>query len=88
MANRELTDVVFGMVMRQRRKAAGYTQEQLGLECGLTRVYISMLELGDNSPTLRTMVRLAKCFGVSVGDLILEFDVAYEAKVNQSKNIT
>ncbi len=87
MANREIADVVFGEVMRKHRKTAGFTQEQLGLECGLTRVYISMLELGDNSPTLRTLVRLAECFDVSVGQLLAEFDNAYEARVNQSKNI-
>lgn len=83
MADRELADVVFGQVIRKHRKAAGYTQEQLGLECGLTRVYISMLELGDNSPTLRTMVRLAKCFDIPVSTLIAEFDVAYRTHTSQ-----
>lgn len=78
MENRESADVVFGRVVRKHRKARGYTQEELGLESGLARQYISMLELGQGSPTLRTMMLLANCFGISVGQLVAEFDIAYQ----------
>jgi len=77
MENRDIADVVFGKLLRAHRETKRYSQEELGLESGLTRNYISLLELGQKSPTLRTMVRLAKCFSISVGELMADFDAAY-----------
>ena len=83
MENRDIADVVFGKLLRALREAKGYSQEELGHQAGLTRNYISLLELGQKSPTLRTMVKLAKCFGISVSTLMAEFDAAYEMHINQ-----
>jgi len=74
MENRENADIVFGKLLRAHRDAKGYSQEELAHEAGLTRNYISLLELGQKSPTLRTMVRLAKSLGISVSTFIAEFD--------------
>ncbi|MDX5627310.1 MULTISPECIES: helix-turn-helix transcriptional regulator [unclassified Brenneria] len=49
----------FGHVLRQLRKDAGLTQEQLGFEAELERNYISMLELGQRQPTLVTIFKLS-----------------------------
>ncbi|MGN7875282.1 helix-turn-helix transcriptional regulator [Roseateles sp. 22389] len=46
--------------MRDLRKQAGLTQEQLGFEAELERNYISMLERGERQPTLTTLVKLAR----------------------------
>ena len=51
--------IAFGNVLRQLRKEAGLTQEQLGFEAELERNYISMLELGQRQPTLTTLFKLA-----------------------------
>lgn len=48
----------FGKALRSLRHAQKLTQEQLALEAGLDRTYISLLELGQRSPTLDTMVAL------------------------------
>lgn len=84
MENREIADVVFGRLLRAHREAKGFSQEELGHEAGLTRNYISLLELGQKSPTLRTMVSLARCFDLSVVKLLAEFDAAYEAQIKVS----
>lgn len=52
--------ITFGRVLRDLRKQAGLTQEQLGFEAELERNYISMLERGERQPTLTTLVKLAK----------------------------
>ena len=52
--------ITFGRVLRELRKQAGLTQEQLGFEAELERNYISMLERGERQPTLTTLVKLAK----------------------------
>jgi len=46
--------------LRDLRKRAGLTQEQLGFEAELERNYISMLERGERQPTLTTLVKLAR----------------------------
>lgn len=49
----------FGVVLREMRINAGMTQEQLGLEADLRRTFISLLELGQQQPTLTTLVKLS-----------------------------
>ena len=51
--------ITFGRVLRDLRKQAGLTQEQLGFEAELERNYISMLERGERQPTLTTLIKLA-----------------------------
>jgi transcriptional regulator with XRE-family HTH domain len=51
--------VAFGKVLRQLRQEAGLTQEQLGFEADLRRTYISILELGQQQPSLSTILKLA-----------------------------
>lgn len=38
----------FGRVLRKLRLAAGLSQEQLGLEAGVQRNFISLIETGQN----------------------------------------
>jgi transcriptional regulator with XRE-family HTH domain len=52
--------VAFGKVLRRLRIDAGLTQEELGFEADLRRTYISILELGQQQPTLTTIIKLAK----------------------------
>ena len=59
----------FGKVLREIRKEQGYTQETLAFECGLDRTYISLLELGTNSPTLDAITALCEALGVSLPHL-------------------
>jgi len=50
----------FGQALREFRKKTGLSQEQLALDADFDRTYISLLERGVQSPTLRTVVRLAE----------------------------
>ncbi len=52
--------VAFGKVIRKLRLDAGLTQEQLGLEAGLRRTFVSLLELGQQQPSLLTIFKLAE----------------------------
>jgi transcriptional regulator with XRE-family HTH domain len=49
----------FGKVLRRLRKQAGLSQEQLGLDADLMRNYISILELGQQQPTITTVFKLS-----------------------------
>ena len=60
----------FGMVIRELRSEAGLTQEQLGFEADLRRTFISVLELGQQQPTLTTIFKLAKALKVPASKII------------------
>lgn len=60
----------FGKVLRRLRLARDLSQEQLGLEADLRRTYISILELGQQQPSLVTILKLAAALGVGPGLLV------------------
>ena len=62
--------IAFGKIIRQLRLDAELTQEQLGLEADLRRTYISILELGQQQPSLTTILKLAKALKISAADIV------------------
>ncbi len=51
--------LAFGKALRQRRKEAGLTQEQLAHEADVQRNYVSLIERGINQPTITIIFKLA-----------------------------
>ena len=51
---------IFGEVLKELRKEAGISQENLAYECELDRSFISMLERGLRMPTIATLFQLSK----------------------------
>lgn len=62
--------IAFGKVLRRLRQEAGLTQEQLGFEADLRRTYVSILELGQQQPSLATILRIAAALKLSAKDLV------------------
>lgn len=62
--------VAFGKVLRRLRTEAGYTQEQFGFEADLRRSYVSILELGQQQPSLTTILKIAKALRRPAQDLV------------------
>ncbi len=62
--------VAFGRVLRRLRIEAGLTQETLGLDADLRRTYVSILELGQQQPTLTTIIKLAKPLKHSAQEIV------------------
>jgi transcriptional regulator with XRE-family HTH domain len=56
---------VFGQVLQELRQESGLSQEQLGFESGYHRTYISLLERGKRSPSLKTIFQLSKALKVN-----------------------
>jgi transcriptional regulator with XRE-family HTH domain len=65
-------DGAFGLVVQQHRTTLGFSQEELAERSGLHRTYISQIERGLKSPSLRTIASLAKALGVPLTVLIEE----------------
>lgn len=63
-------EVAFGLVLRELRKQNGLSQEKLAQEAEMERNYISLLELGRNSASVKIIFKLAPALGVSVSDFM------------------
>jgi transcriptional regulator with XRE-family HTH domain len=61
-----------GRVLRQKREAAGFTQECLADRAAIDRSYVSILERGLKSPTVEMLDRLANSLGCLPEDIISE----------------
>jgi transcriptional regulator with XRE-family HTH domain len=61
---------VLGEEIRKARLAAGLTQEELGFRAGVTRNYVSMMELETNSPTVSTLFRVCEALGVKASVML------------------
>lgn len=61
-----------GLVIRNRRKVRGWSQEDLGFESGLHRTYIGVLERGEKNISLRNLIIVASTLGAKASELLDE----------------
>ena len=62
--------MAFGEVLRGLREAAGLTQEVLAHRADLNRNYIGLLERGERSPTIDTVVAIAQALKLPAHQLV------------------
>lgn len=74
--------ILFGLRLRELRRDAGLSQEQLSWKVNRNRQYISMLERGDHSPTTDLLFDLAVGLNCSVHELLEPMTLFMEAKNN------
>ena len=77
-----------GRVIADTRRKALHTQESLAEACDLHPTYISKLERGLQSPTLRVLFRLATAMGVSSSALVkgIEKELSRPKPATPAKN--
>ncbi|MFD2644278.1 helix-turn-helix domain-containing protein [Pseudomonas japonica] len=68
----------FGKVLRERRKLAGLSQEQLAAEADIQRNYVSLIERGVNQPTITVIFKLAAALGCSPSLLVVDVETMTE----------
>lgn len=56
--------------LRPLRESAELSQAELAKISGVSQSHISKLEIGDDSPTLKTLQKLAEALNVSVQELL------------------
>ena len=54
--------------LKELRTAKGMTQEQLAKECEVQRTTITMIEIGENKPSVELAKKLGKIFEVAWSD--------------------
>lgn len=68
---------VLGRVIAERRRNAGLSQEALAFRCKLHPTYISQLERGLKSPTVRALRAIAEAVGTTGSGLLRETEVQF-----------
>ncbi|MBI4589737.1 MAG: helix-turn-helix transcriptional regulator [Candidatus Rokubacteria bacterium] len=61
-----------GMKLKRLRQEKNLNQEKLAKRAKITRVYLSQLETGAKSPTIRILHRLACALEVPLVDLLID----------------
>ena len=62
---------VFGEVIAEMRRGAGFSQEVLAERAGVHRTYVSQLERGLKSPTLAVLMKLAEALDTKPSKILL-----------------
>jgi transcriptional regulator with XRE-family HTH domain len=61
------TAIVLGKLIRELRKKRSLSQEKLSFISGIDRGYISMIELGNQLPSVETVLALCEALTIPFG---------------------
>jgi transcriptional regulator with XRE-family HTH domain len=64
---------LLGETIRAKRKGADLTQETLAEKADLSAIFISRVERGKESPSVDSLVKIAKALSTNVRDLVRKF---------------
>lgn len=70
-------EVAFGIVLRKLRKRQSLSQEALAHKADVERNYVSLLELGRNSASVKMIFKLAQALDVPVAEFMGLVDAKY-----------
>lgn len=63
-------DKIIGLEIQRRRTEKGWSQEYLAEFTGLHRTYISQLERGLKSPSVRVLNHITKALGLTMSNFL------------------
>ena len=66
-----------GQAIRERRKELNLSQEALSFKAGYHVTYVSQIERGVKSPTVRTMLIMAGALEITLSELMLRAEILY-----------
>jgi len=67
-------NALIGAALKELRKQAGISQQELALDSGLDRTYISLLERGLRQPTIKTVFTLSKALRIKPSQFIMKIE--------------
>jgi transcriptional regulator with XRE-family HTH domain len=73
MSSRQQHRHFLGETIRAKRVKTGLSQEKLAEKAGLSTVFISRIERGVESPSVDSLVKIAKALRAHVRDLVKKF---------------
>lgn len=77
-----MSHATIGSTLRERRKDAGYTQDEVAKVLGVNQTMVLQIERGTKQLSLLNAAKLAELFGCSIDDLLGE--VPHEGKTGNA----
>jgi len=66
---------MLGARIGEIRKKRGMTQEELSGRMGIGPKYLSSIERGKENPTLNTLINLARCLDLDLGEMFSYIEI-------------
>lgn len=66
----DVVDQALGQALRKLRTERGWSQSDLALRVQMDRNYLSLIELGRSSPSVRMLLRLCAALDVRAADVL------------------
>jgi transcriptional regulator with XRE-family HTH domain len=79
-----LNQKTLGAIIKQKRKEAGMTQDQLSTATNLSRNYISDIENGRYTPSLNALSKIAICLDIDLN--VLKMTEIQDVDVNNDRS--
>ena len=70
--NEEGQEVKYGETIKKARIKAGYTQQQLADETGLTMDYIELVETDEQSPSVENFFKICRVLNVNGDEEVID----------------
>ena len=68
--NQEKAQQQLGLVIRDKRKEMGYSQEAFASQCGVHRTYMGAVERGERNISLMNIIRIATALKLQPSELL------------------
>ena len=78
---RRSLQTTLGEVVREKRLAAGLSQERLAEAANLHRNYIGLVERGVNAPSVTALDSMARALGCNASDLLRVVEQRLETRL-------
>lgn len=59
-----------GKMIRELRNKGGMTQKELAEKADISTSYLCDIEVGRTNPSLRTLERISKAFGITMKEMV------------------
>lgn len=79
-------EIALGIVLKSLRKQRKLSQESLAHEAGIERNYVSLLELGRSSASIKMLFKIAPVLGVTVSELVNQVEILLMADSQTGKS--
>ena len=73
-ASQTRTSIAFGQILAQHRRAKGWNLLTLSKRTGMNVSHLSVLESGDNIPSMNTMFLLGEVLGVRPSEILRQVE--------------
>ena len=75
-----MVNQALGQALRKLRTERGWSQAELALRVDMDRNYLSLIELGRSSPSVRMLMRLCAALDVQAADLLDDLERRVQAQ--------